>query len=388
MRRGLVAALTFVALLSGSATARAAGYVDFVGGASGSHEVDLSQLPATPGPDVVNRTYGDISIDGGPPEAVTVTGYSLGALLSSLKIPPSSFTFAEVTAPDGRSALLTNTQATSPGAYADGPPVVWQDGSGAHFLLPSLPGGGAYAGESFTGAGDTITIDLHTGTLLAVGIASSATKAIVDKPVELTSSVEPADALSYDWSLGDGSVASTSSVTHVYDQTGTYDVYLQVSGAGDSLGISTVLPIVVGEPPPAPVRQAEVTTIQAAGIPGGSGTGGSGSGSGSGFAAGAATTTTHRRPRPHPHRVARPKPPPRPTGPLVSGIAITEIGAGNGGGAGAAGGSPRSAHASAAGTAVGEGFWISLGVLAMLLGGALLELTPRRQSWLVGIGLR
>jgi hypothetical protein len=325
-------------------------------------------------PDVIGRTYTDVATAGGGAGTVTVTGYSLSALLSALKIPPSSFTYAEVPYPDGRAILITNTQAIGGAAYPDGPPVVWQDGAGAHFLEPSLPpGGGPYAGQTF--ASPSITIDLHSGTLLSVGISNS--RAYVGKPVVFTSSVGGAagGSLSYEWSLGDGGLGSSASVTHTYTAPGTYDVYLKVSGGLDAIGESAVLPLVVGEPPPAPPRPGGGTGAGQGGTGSGTGTGGSGTGSGSSAASGIGAVVTPTAPATP--RIARHAPVKKvqpPTGPVVSGILIADVTRASGGGSqGGAGGSRASRGGQQRAAALAEWFWIALVALLVLGGGALLE---------------
>jgi len=369
-RCGLIAALTSCALAGWCAAARASGYLQIApaGGAGRVSRVDLEQLPGAPPFDVKHRAYRDISTAGGAPRSVTVTGYSLAALLRSLQIAPSSFSFAEVLGPGGQSVLLTYAQATLSGAYPDGPPVVWQNRAGAHFLVPSLAPGGAYAGETFTGQNETITIDLHSGTQLSVGISSSSPTVAVGKPVRFTSSVSGAPvgaSLSYQWSFGDGTGASAAAVSHAYPAAGTYHVYLRVHGSNDSLGISSVTPIVVGNAPKQPNPGAAGASQSTKTSSGGTAKNASGKGSGS---RSATRSASRRLPIPR----ARPL-----AGPLVSGIAVADV---NGpaararGGAAAGSQTARTRHPSPS-SGSSEGLWIALVALAMLFGGAILEWT-------------
>ncbi len=376
-RTGVAAALVLGALATCCATARATGYIRIVpAGATYARPVSLAQLPRAPQPDVVNRTYTDISVDGGPPRTVTVTGYSLPALLADLGVSPASFQYGEVVVPGGRSILLTYPQAASKGAYADGPPVVWQNGSGAHFLLPSLPGGSAFQGQSFTGRNETITVDLRTGALLSVGISSSTRTVAVGKPVQFTSAVAgaPAGSLDYTWSFGDGGSASQPSVSHSYTSAGTYSVYLSVSGSGGSLGVSSTIPIAVAHAPKGPNRAGGGTSTNATAPTGGAGTRGSGAGKG----------TNSKRTGAAPHHASKRALRKLPAGPLVSGIAVADVAQPAGrGGSGTAGGSQaaRSGHLRPGGDRVPQGVWIGLGALALLICGALLEwLRPLRPA--------
>jgi hypothetical protein len=341
------------------------------GGSGGS--ADLSALPGHPAPDVAGTVYSNvITAPGGAPTVVTVpSGYSVATLLHALGVSASSFTYAEVIAPDGRTLLLTAAQAAGAGAFPDGPAVVWGDGAGAHFLLPSLPGGGlAYAGATF--AAPAVTIELHSGTLLAVGISSSTTNAVINKPVTFNSSVGgAAGGLSYQWSFGDGVSGGGASVTHIYTTPGTYDVTLQVSGPLDSLGVAIPVAIVVGNPPPGPPRAGRGTGAGGLGSGTGSGTG-TGSGAGPGTGAGVTVPAVPPTPSPPRHRVVVKKPPP-PKGPLVSGILVADTIQATGTANQAAGGSRAARAARAAAAAIAEWFWILLVTLLVVLLGGLME---------------
>ena len=406
-RTGLAAAVTFSALAACCSTAEAAGYIQIVpvGVTSYVYGVDLSQLPGAPAPDITNRAYNGISTAGGPPRSVTVTsGYSVPELLEDLD-PGISFTFAEVLGPDGRSVLLTNPQATSvTGTYPDGPPVVWQDSTGVHFLVPSLPGGGAYAGQSFSGQADTITINLHSGSLLNVGISSSTQKVALDKPVKFRSTVtgaSPGTSLNYRWSFGDGNGGSQAAVTHHYIVAGTYDVYLRVSSDDDSLGFSSVIAIEVGKAPKGPNRQGGGTSKKKKAATSGAGSKGSGgkkstakkvkstttkaaskpTGAKPSTPTTSTTTTTTTKPaaKPSPPRDTAVRRALRPAGALLSGVAISATPKPPERSSPTAPARPgvpdpaRTGHLSATHHGPGEGFWIALGILATLIGGALLE---------------
>jgi hypothetical protein len=356
--------MALAALATFSATARASGFVqiELVGG--GSKTADLSAEQA----DITAATYANVAAPGGAPQTVTVTsGYSLPKLFKDLQIP-TTFGSAEIIAPQGPPVVLTNTQATSSSAYQEGggAPVVWGDGAGTHFLVPSTPSGAVNAGETFTSA--SITIVLHGGPSLSVGIFGSPVKAIVGKPVQFTSSVAGGTPLGYQWSFGDSTSGSQANPSHTYNALGTYDVYLRVTGSGDSVGASLVTHLVVGNPPPKTSSLPAGTS--GTGLGTGGGTGGPGSGAGNG--AGSQVTTAPARhviPK-RSHRRARQAP--RPVGPLVSGVAISYISpptGATGGGAGAA----RAAHLRANARGLQLGMWIWLGVLLALFGGALLE---------------
>jgi PKD repeat protein len=363
------------------ATARAAGFVHIVG-AGTDKTLDLSALPGKP--DVPDTTYGSIATTpGGTPQTVTVTGgYSLGAVLAAAGITrASSFGSAEIAAPQGPPVVLSNLQAMSAFAYTSGgPPVVWDNGSGAQFLVPSTPSGNTNAGEAFAGPGGTVTIELHNGPPLAVGISAAPQPAIIGKPVQLRAYVygAPSASLQYQWNLGDESATSPeASPTHVYAHIGTYNVYLQASGGADSPGASTVLRVVVGNPPP--VISNPGSGSGSGGTGSGTGSGGQGRGSGAGGAQGGATGSHTAAPaavpQPSTKRVGprHVKAPPQPVGPLVSGILISDPNQSPAAAARAAAGAARAARVARRQAALAEWMWILTGALALLFVGALFE---------------
>lgn len=369
-------------------------WVNPVGGSNTlQYPLDLTQLT----PDVSKQVYTNVATSsGGDPQNVTVTeGFSVPALVSDAGISAASFTVAEAVEPDARAILLTNEQATSKTAFPDGPAVVWQDSAGEHFLIPSTGSGEADEGETFTVAGQTLLIQLHSGALLSVEIASSTQTVDAGGPVRFTSTTQgelPGESLEYKWYFDDGTGASQASVVHRYLVPGIYDAYLRVIGSKDSLGISSVIPIKVGRSPKGPDRSGGGENRDAHAPTSGPGVRGVGrktSTKGMSASAGSPTTRAASAPRratagprtkltsSRSHRAARRRPPP-PTTPLLSGITVDATRLGRSG-------SPPSSHR--LGTSdparVGdllpahrdqrEGLWIALGTLLALAGGAVLQ---------------
>lgn len=385
-RSALAVALALAVLTICCATARADGFVEVIpAGGGAARTVELSELgqPAVP-----EGSYGNVATPGGLPQTVAVTsGYSLPQLFKYLGIAPTKFGSAEIAAPEGPPVVLSSAQATSATAYDGGPPVVWADGAGTHFLEPSTPSGAINAGETFTG---TITIQLHRGPPLSLGIYGIPQNAIVNKPVQLHSQVYGGSALSYQWSFGDSSAGSAADPSHVYTALGTYNVYLQVTGTHDTVGVSPVIRIVVGNPPKLAPNPGAGTGGN--GSNGSTGVGGQGTGTtdGTGTTARPTTTTTptvqrHTKTRP---RRRRAKPVPRPAGPLVSGIAISYISPSASSAAAAAGAAraARAANVRARAAGLNEGMWIWFVVLVMLFGGAFLEWSGPRHARLAMAG--
>ena len=370
--RACAVACTLAALGALGGTAYA-GSVRIVSPSGGSQTLDLSSLPGKP--DVPEATYSAIDLTpGGTPEPVTVSdGYSLMALLTDAGIlgpHPIPFGSAEIVAPSGPPIVLSFTQATSPSAFTDGPPVVWDSGSGADFLVPSTPTGSSNAGETFAGPGGTITVQLFSGQPLAIGIYATPQPAIVNRPVRLHASIYGGAVQSFQWTLGDGAISSEAAPFHTYTRIGTYNVYLQAQAA-DSPGASTIYQLVVGNPPPAPVAGSAGVGIGGTGTGGtGTGTGGNGSGSGSAGQAKSIPAAPPRRPRVPTHRARKPPPP---TGPLVSGILIADTPQAIAAAESAAAGAARSARTARREASLAQWVYIVIAVLLMLFIGALLE---------------
>src|SRR5262249_12176701 len=128
----------------------------------------LSQLPGNPAPDLIGRSFGNVSAysesepQGAQPTTVTVgAGYSLPLVLSAVGVAPGSFSFAEIATPGGRSLLFSSADAAAPVG-------VWDDGHAAHLVVPSS---GSEPGATFSA--EKITITLHGGALLTVDASST-----------------------------------------------------------------------------------------------------------------------------------------------------------------------------------------------------------------------
>jgi hypothetical protein len=370
-------------------------------------------MPGNPAPDVMGRTYSNVSTysdtapAGGTPGTVTVgSGFSFPTILTAFGIPSSSFTVAEIVGPDGHSVLLTNAQAESETAFPDGPAVVWQDSAGVYFLLPSSGSGTTDDGETFAGQSDELDINLYSGALLSVSITSSTQTVKAGKPVHFSATATgalPGETLSYKWYFDDGNGGSQASINHSYLVAGTYDVYLRVTGSKDSIGYSSMIPITVGKAPKGPDRNGGGETKKKKAPASGAGSKGAGDKKSAAKKAttkttttAAATTTTATTtsatttpttPAASHHSPASRAP--RPAGPLLSGIALSaaQITAAQATPtASARPGVPnpaRTGHLTPHGRGIGEGFWVALGTLGTLLSGALLEAYgPPRRSWL------
>jgi hypothetical protein len=279
-----------------------------------------------------------------------------------------------------------------------------------HFLEPSTGPGTANEGETATAIVDEpLQVFLHSGSILTVEITASTQKLAVNKPVRFTANVTgapPGTTLTYTWIFGDGTGSSQTLISHSYSVAGTYDVYLEVTGSGDSMGSSPEIPITVGKAAPGPDRQGggkvkkkkEPTsgasrkgssTRKSTGKKGASSTtkaGTTNSAAKTGATPATSSTTTAATATPKApvkpaasHNVSV-KRATRPAAPLLSGIAVSgaRVPAARAArpAASARPGVPnpaRTGRLTPPGHGVGEWFWIALCTVATLIAGALLE---------------
>lgn len=138
--------------------------------APGGAQQTLSLDALSGGEDVTDRTY---SLRGPSGEsAQTVTGFSLAAILEAAGADPYGFSYLEAQRPAGGAVLLSRHRALDPGAFADGPPVVYATGAGTGFLRPSGGAEDLNAGDSFE-APQGVTIVLRKGSPLQVRAEAS-----------------------------------------------------------------------------------------------------------------------------------------------------------------------------------------------------------------------
>jgi hypothetical protein len=183
-------------------------------------------------------------------ESRTVTGFSLAAVLDAAGADPFGFSYLEVQRPVGGSVLLSRHQALDPGAFPEGPPVVYATPGGTAFLRPAVDGDDANGGDCFE-APQGVTIVLRKGSALQVRAKASAVRARPGQKVEFSASVERAGAgerLSYSWYFDDGGSASGPSASHSFARRGSYDVVVGVTAPGDDAGASAVVTVQVGAP--------------------------------------------------------------------------------------------------------------------------------------------
>jgi hypothetical protein len=255
IKLAIAAAVFFssAAVMAGSALADAA-QVTVVTPSGSEQTLALEALAGSE--DVVERGYLLRSASG--ESGTTVTGFSLATILAAAEADPFGFSYLEVQRPaGGSSVLLSRHQALDPGAFPEGPPVVYATAAGTGFLRPSAGSEDVNANDSFE-APQGIALVLRKGSPLLVEVKASTERTRPGKAVSFSAVVGRAgsgEQLSYSWYFDDGHSASGASAQHSFAKRGSYDVVVGVTTPGDRAGASAVVTIQVGAPLSGPNRK-------------------------------------------------------------------------------------------------------------------------------------
>lgn len=210
--------------------------------------LDLDQLPAPP--DITNRTY-TLRSDSGESQ-VTVSGYSFNAILEMAGIDPIVVGYFEIARPGGGALLISRRQATTEGAFSEGPPVIFRDSEGLHFLRPSAGGSDYNAADLISlPQNATLAIRARSGTLVQVSAKASKRKVKVGEQVSFTATLDRSAAgedVEFSWYFDDGASAKGPEVTHRFRRPGLYDIVVGVTTPGDRVGASATVTVQVGSP--------------------------------------------------------------------------------------------------------------------------------------------
>lgn len=205
--------------------------------------------------DVVGRGY--VLRAGTGESSQVVTGFSVASLIEAAGADLFGFSYLEVLRPAGGAVLLSRDQALDPGAFPDGPPVVYASPAGTSFLRPSGGADDLNASDSFE-VPQGVTIALRKGSHLRITAEASTLRTRPGKTVRFSAEVEGAGAgepLTYSWYFDDGGSASGADATHSFSERGSYDVVVGVTTPGDSTGTSAVVTVQVGPPLEGPDRK-------------------------------------------------------------------------------------------------------------------------------------
>jgi hypothetical protein len=239
MRLRVLVAVLLLALPAGSVAATDSGVVlHLLGRTEG---VPVGKLPP---PDIPTKTY---TVRGDKKShKVTHEGISMTALFNTVGANVSEYPFIQIRRPDLSYMYLPN----------DTNAIVWVGGDHSiHFLRPLKKGDkkDKNATDVFKlDPGKPLVVQGRTGNVLVVTLKASTTQA--EKGQEITFSAvvtgqKKNEKLTYTWRFGDGTSGDGQNVKHSYDSTGRYNVFVSVTGSGDSAGSSDEIRITIGNPP-------------------------------------------------------------------------------------------------------------------------------------------
>lgn len=393
MLRAALLALSLVLLAAASAPGASVTIAPSGGGMA--RTLTLADLAG--GFDVHGVTYTVRAADRSTSTTTVADGISLNALLAAAGLDGDAFDYVALQKADGSSAIVMRDDL---GGTEEGPPVVWADAQGTHFLRPSGGDGDANAADLVTlGDGAPLALALKTGAPLVPRIAVSKLRVHPRERVSFSASLvgggSPGPNLDYEWYFDGTGTVRGANVTHRFPRPGSYLVLLNVVRGTTTIGNPDTVYVRVVRPRKQPTNDAHRADEAPNGGTGGStgaGTGsatGGGAGAGSGAGTGAppiaapAPPTASQSP-PAPQRApAMPRTPP---GKLVSGTLLASASAvAAPPGAEAAG---RAAASAAARRAAADGplhvpvgVWVGVGLVVLLALGWALESRHTLPFW-------
>jgi len=382
--RALLLALSLIVLAAAGAPAASV----TIAPSGGGSERTLTLENLAGGFDVHGATYTVRAADGSTSTVTVAEGISLNALLAAAGLDGDAFDYIAIAKADGSSAIVMRDDL---GGTDEGPPVVWGDDQGVHFLRPSGGDGDQNGVDRVTlDDGAPLAVELRTGNPLVPRIAVSALRARPNERVDFSASLVGGaplgPGLDYSWYFDGFGRARGANVSHRFPPGGPYLVLLNVvRGDGTSVGTSDTVAIRVVRP-----RERRADEARPAGD-GGGGASGGGAGASTGGGGGAvassppaaapapATVVPDASPAPRRAAPVRRRTPP---GKLVSGTLLASASAAA---APASGG--RAAATVARGAAgdgplhVPVGVWVAIGLAVLLALGWALESRHTLPFW-------
>lgn len=233
----LFAALAGLGFL-GTAQAAAEGGEVTVRAAGDSLESVTVRLAELGGPDVTDRSY---RLGAGTRQ---ITGYSIEKVLReaadrSEAIDLDRIPYVEVDRVGAGSPIrLSAKEIGDPDAFADGPPVFFEEDGATIFVKPGK-GSGPGSSVRFTNAPIGVTIGVDDD--LSVALKASPAKVDAGEPVSLRAVVRDkpeGKGLEFRWDFGDGRsrTGSKASVSHTWPRKGSYPVIVTVTAENGSSG--------------------------------------------------------------------------------------------------------------------------------------------------------
>lgn len=345
--------------------------------------------------DVHGVSYTVREADGTKTTTTVAEGISLNALLMAAGLDADAFTYIEIPRPDGSSTLVT---ADDVGGTDEGPPVVWSDEQGTHFLRPSNGEGDTNAADLVTLPEGTLSLSLRTGEPLQPRIAVTRLRARPGQSIGFSASLVGGAALGhgleYRWYFADGGTVRGANVSHKFRDRGIYLVHLNVVRGEEVIGLPDLVSVRI-LPPHRDRRSGDAHRSDESQDSSGDGGGGTGDETGGGTGTGgsgasapayvapvsppAASPSPAPAPAPAPRHVPAPR---RPRGDLVSGTLIASASAAS---TPVGGGHAASAAAHGA-TSDGPlhlpiGIWVGAGLVLLLALGWVLESRHTLPFW-------
>lgn len=401
----IAALATACAQLARADDALPPGGVTIAPSASGAEVRSLAAVDIVGLQDVNDAVYTVRAADGTASTATVAAGTSVAALLHAAGLDDDPYTFVEIAGEGGSIALL---QRDDIGGTDEGPPVVWSDGRGVHFLRPSKGAQDANAGELVTVADGPLALTLRSGAFVKPQIAVSTLRGRPRQRIEFRASLAAGTLLPgmrYQWYFDGSGTVVGANVSHRFPRAGSWSVLLNVVRGQDTVGLPARVDVRVAPPRreqrPENGGDSEGDDV---GRSGGGGAGGGGAGQGTGGAGGGlggtgaagtgslpddlapTTPVAPTPPIPSPPRSVVPRTtheaaPPRPQGELVSGTLIASTQAVPTFAGDARAGSPSRGAAADGPLQIPVGVWMGIGLVALLALGWTLESRHTLPFW-------
>jgi len=286
-----VALLVLALILASAAGASAASVTIAPSGGGTEKSLTLEDLAGSF--DVHGASYTVRAADGTESTVAVADGISLHALLAAAGLDSDAFDYIALAKADGSTAIVMRDDL---GGTDEGPPVVWSDDQGVHFLRPAGRDGDANGVDVVTLTdGAPLALALKTGNPLVPRMVVSALRVKVGERVDFSASLVGGTplgpGLDYSWYFGDGSgYVLGANRSHRFRRPGNYLVLLNVArAAGDTIGAPDTQTVHVVRPRERHADEAHPAGEAGGGASGGGAGDGSPTGGGGGAAAGAVT---------------------------------------------------------------------------------------------------
>ena len=214
----------------------------------GSRAVSLSAQQVRASADVPPTAY--TLRDPGGTQVVKLSGLSLPGLVRLAGGNPA--TVRELMLPRARAGFvrLSGADLAEPTPFADGPPLVFVDGSSLRFFRPVRGPTDSNAADNIaTQPGDALSVTVFAGAPLAVRASADPPRARAGQRIAFSASAAAGGELAFEWRFDDGTTARGATVRHAFAGPGRYRVVVTAAGADGSGGTSEPVEVAVGRAP-------------------------------------------------------------------------------------------------------------------------------------------